>query len=102
VQLSNENFPEKSYGNVVLPQGEYEAFRIIIGEGNGHNWWCVMFPPLCFVDESKAVTQYEKSEQTLEEKSKKSEEQNKKKDEEENAKKIKYKFKIVEILKEKL
>ncbi|MFD3158281.1 stage II sporulation protein R [Haloimpatiens sp. FM7330] len=48
--LSNENFPVKTYGNITLPQGKYEAYRIIIGTGEGHNWWCVMFPPLCFVD----------------------------------------------------
>ncbi|WBW98465.1 stage II sporulation protein R [Oceanirhabdus sp. W0125-5] len=50
IVLGNENFPEKRYGEVVLPHGEYEALRIIIGEGNGKNWWCVMFPPLCFID----------------------------------------------------
>jgi len=49
-QLGNFSFPTKSYGNLVLPAGEYEALRIVIGEGNGANWWCVMFPPLCFVD----------------------------------------------------
>lgn len=51
--LSNENFPDKIYGDYIFPQGNYQAFRIIIGEGKGKNWWCVMFPPLCFVDESK-------------------------------------------------
>ena len=51
--ISDENFPDKAYGDVIFPQGEYEAFRIVIGEGNGQNWWCVMFPPLCFVDETK-------------------------------------------------
>lgn len=49
-QLGNFSFPTKSYGNLVLPAGEYEALRIVIGEGSGANWWCVMFPPLCFVD----------------------------------------------------
>lgn len=48
--LDHENFPIKSYGNITLPQGEYEAYKIVIGSGKGHNWWCVMFPPLCFVD----------------------------------------------------
>ena len=38
---------------ILFPQGKYEAFRIIIGDGKGQNWWCVMFPPLCFVDETK-------------------------------------------------
>lgn len=51
--LSYENFPDKVYGDCVFPQGNYEAFRVIIGEGKGQNWWCVMFPSLCFVDESK-------------------------------------------------
>ena len=51
--LSHENFPDKVYGDVVFPAGEYEAFRIVIGNGEGKNWWCVMFPPLCFLDETK-------------------------------------------------
>lgn len=57
--LSNENFPDKIYGDYVFPQGNYEAFRVIIGEGSGQNWWCVMFPPLCFVDETKNVVDSE-------------------------------------------
>ncbi len=43
-------FPVKSYGDVTFPPGEYEAFRIDIGESAGKNWWCVLYPPLCFVD----------------------------------------------------
>lgn len=43
-------FPTKLYGDNVYPAGNYEALRIIIGEGQGQNWWCVLFPPLCFVD----------------------------------------------------
>lgn len=43
-------FPTKSYGSLILPAGEYEAVRILIGEAKGSNWWCVLFPPLCFVD----------------------------------------------------
>lgn len=70
LQLSRENFPEKSYGNIVLPQGNYEAFRIIIGSGQGKNWWCVMFPPLCFVDESKAEVEYDKVEERINSESK--------------------------------
>ena len=46
-------FPLREYGNVTLPKGYYRAVRIIIGEGSGQNWWCVMYPPLCFVNESK-------------------------------------------------
>jgi len=44
------SFPTKSYGSLVLPAGEYEALRVVIGEGQGSNWWCVLFPPLCFID----------------------------------------------------
>ncbi len=50
VSLSQSTFPTKSYGDVTLPAGEYEALRIEIGNGDGKNWWCVMFPPLCYVD----------------------------------------------------
>jgi stage II sporulation protein R len=48
-------FPTKSYGSLALPAGEYHALRIVLGEGRGANWWCVMFPPLCFVDTKNAV-----------------------------------------------
>ena len=50
VNLTNSYFPTKTYGNITLPAGEYEALKIDIGKANGKNWWCVMFPPLCFVD----------------------------------------------------
>ena len=43
-------FPDRQYGLLFLPAGEYQALRIIIGEGRGDNWWCVLFPPLCFVE----------------------------------------------------
>lgn len=43
-------FPIKSYGDVTLPAGDYEAFRIEIGNASGKNWWCILYPPLCFVD----------------------------------------------------
>lgn len=52
--LGIHKFPTKLYGSVVYPAGSYEALRIIIGEGAGANWWCVMFPPLCFVDVSSS------------------------------------------------
>ena len=47
VEYGKFAFPEKKYGNIRLPSGKYDAFRIKIGEAEGHNWWCVMFPPLC-------------------------------------------------------
>lgn len=49
------DFPTKAYGNLVLPAGSYEALRVVIGKGEGANWWCVMFPPLCFVDITHGV-----------------------------------------------
>jgi len=48
--ISRMFFPTKFYGNMSFPPGEYEAVKIIIGEGAGSNWWCLMFPPLCYVD----------------------------------------------------
>lgn len=50
VSLGQDSFPIRKYGSLVLPQGEYETLLIEIGEAKGQNWWCVMFPPLCFVD----------------------------------------------------
>ena len=52
VTLSREYFPEKTYGELTFPAGEYDALRICIGEADGHNWWCVMFPSLCLIDAS--------------------------------------------------
>ncbi len=46
------NFPTKEYGDISLPAGMYDALKIEIGSAEGHNWWCVMFPTLCFVDVS--------------------------------------------------
>lgn len=66
-ELSRENFPEKIYGNIVLPQGEYEAYRILIGKSSGQNWWCVMFPPLCFVDVTKGEVAYNETERQMNE-----------------------------------
>lgn len=48
-------FPDKSYGDVTFPAGNYEALRIEIGEAEGHNWWCVLYPGLCFMDAANAV-----------------------------------------------
>ena len=55
VYFENSYFPMKSYGDVTFPPGEYEAFRIDIGDHDGKNWWCVLYPPLCFVDTSYGV-----------------------------------------------
>ena len=53
--LTTEYFPTKSYGDVTIPCGEYDAFRIDIGENAGKNWWCVLYPPLCFVQGSYGI-----------------------------------------------
>ena len=55
VSLENCYFPLKVYGNCTFPPGTYEALRVRIGAAEGKNWWCVMFPPLCFVDETYSV-----------------------------------------------
>lgn len=49
-KLETDSFPEKTYGDVTFPEGEYEALRILIGSGKGHNWWCCLYPNLCFTD----------------------------------------------------
>lgn len=53
--MTNEFFPTKSYGDVTIPCGNYDAFRIDIGANAGKNWWCVLYPPLCFVQGSYGV-----------------------------------------------
>lgn len=47
-RITRTDFPEKSYGSYTFPKGEYEALQIIIGEGEGQNWWCVLYPNMCF------------------------------------------------------
>lgn len=55
VELGYFDFPTKTYGDVSLPAGFYDALRVKIGDADGQNWWCVMFPPLCFVDVSSGI-----------------------------------------------
>ena len=92
VSIQNIKFPTKNYGDIKLPCGFYDALEVKIGNGDGHNWWCIMFPPLCFVNlESGIVPQDSKD--YLE---------NSLNDEEfslitEDSNSIKLKFKIVEI-----
>ena len=50
VEFNRVQFPTKLYGHLVYPAGEYDAVLITLGSGNGENWWCVLFPPLCFLD----------------------------------------------------
>lgn len=55
IKIGNFEFPTKYYGDISLPAGYYDALRIEIGEAKGQNWWCVMFPPLCFVDVTSGI-----------------------------------------------
>ena len=66
IAIGNFNFPTKTYGDIRLPSGYYDALRIEIGEAKGQNWWCVMFPPLCFVDVSSGIVP-EDSKETMKE-----------------------------------
>lgn len=98
--LSHENFPVKSYGNVTLPEGNYEAYRIIIGNGEGHNWWCIMFPPLCFIDVTRGQIAYDETEREM--KSVLTEDEYKlvnNQDEDIESNQIRFKYKIVEDIK---
>ena len=47
-RIANVDFPEKTYGSYTFPKGKYEALQIVIGEGKGQNWWCVLYPNMCF------------------------------------------------------
>ena len=62
INIGNFEFPTKDYGDISLPAGYYDALRVEIGEAKGRNWWCVMFPPLCFVDISSGVVPDESKE----------------------------------------
>ena len=66
LEIGNFYFPTKYYGNISLPAGNYDALRIKIGEAKGQNWWCSLFPPLCFIDISSGYLSDEDS-QILEE-----------------------------------
>lgn len=64
LQITRDYFPTKSYGDMAFPCGTYDALRITIGEGRGRNWWCVLYPALCFTDPVHAVVP-EASKETL-------------------------------------
>ena len=59
IKINNFYFPTKTYGDLSLPAGYYDALRVEIGEAKGKNWWCVMFPSLCFIDISSGVVSSE-------------------------------------------
>jgi len=83
VSLEERYFPVKSYGDLIFPAGNYKALCVEIGEAKGRNWWCVLFPSLCFVDETYAVvpdSSKEKLKETLSEEEYESLSQDSKKD----------------------
>ena len=96
LEIGNFYFPTKENGNISLPAGYYDAIKIEIGEAKGKNWWCSLFPPLCFVDISAGVID-EETEEYLKE--------NLSEDEfsliTDSSEDIKFKFKIVELLNSK-
>ena len=55
VYIGKETFPERVYGEYTFPEGEYDSLILNLGTGKGDNWWCVAFPPLCFVPEGEVV-----------------------------------------------
>ena len=62
VEIGNFEFPTKTYGDISLPAGIYDALRVKIVKAEGKNWWCVMFPPLCFIDVTSGVVPDESKE----------------------------------------
>ena len=62
VEIGNFSFPTKNYGDISLPAGYYDALRVKIGNAEGRNWWCVMFPPLCFVNVTSGIVPDESKE----------------------------------------
>ena len=106
LHIGTYDFPDREYGGRLYPAGRYQALRVILGEGKGKNWWCVMFPSLCFVDESKSDVDSTKLKEEIENiEPKEDKEENKVEKntsdlnkEDNSTKNIKVKFKIVEVI----
>lgn len=94
IEIGNCFFPTKHYGDISLPSGYYDSLKVEIGNASGQNWWCVMFPPLCFVDMSTGIVPNE-SKQTIKENLK--DEEYALISETDNSN-ISFKFKLVEFL----
>ena len=62
IEIGNFEFPSKSYGDISFPSGYYDALKVKIGESSGQNWWCVMFPPLCFINPTTGIVSEESKE----------------------------------------
>lgn len=98
IEIGNFHFPTKSYGDISFPAGNYNALKIEIGDAIGQNWWCVLFPPLCFVNSSTGVVP-DDSKNTLKENinSKSYEIISEGNNSNDNTSDIKIKFKIIEF-----
>ncbi|ADG82992.1 stage II sporulation protein R [Thermincola potens] len=96
--LGKFTFPAKTYGNITLPAGEYQAVRIVLGEGAGANWWCVLFPPLCFISGSKEMPAETLPGEMPGHKGDNITNTEKNKDKQEFETEVRVKFKILEIL----
>lgn len=96
VEIGNFYFPTKCYGDISFPAGMYDALRIKIGSAEGKNWWCVMFPPLCFVDVSSGIVPDNSKKQLQNAMDKEEYELVSNKEDS----KISFKFKLVEFLQE--
>ena len=96
VEIGNFEFPTKTYGDISFPAGYYDALRVKIGKAEGQNWWCVMFPPLCFVDVTTGIVP-EDSKQELEANLNEEEYQIVSDTESSD---IKFKFKLIEFFKQ--
>ena len=92
LNIGNFAFPTKTYGDISFPAGFYDALKIEIGKADGQNWWCVMFPPLCFVDVTSGIVPEDSKEIIKESLSNEEYELVSKNDNE-----IRFKFKIVEM-----
>lgn len=99
IEIGNFHFPTKSYGDISFPAGNYDALKIEIGDAIGQNWWCVLFPPLCFVNFSTGVVP-DDSKNTLKENinSESYEIISEGNNSNDNTSDIKIKFKIIEFL----
>lgn len=65
IEVSQSLFPEKKYGDITFPAGIYTAVRVTLGEGKGQNWWCVLYPPLCFLNvKTDKISSQENTEDT--------------------------------------
>ena len=97
VQIGNFAFPTKTYGDISLPAGYYDALKVELGKAEGKNWWCVMFPSLCFIDVSSGIVDDEAKENL--ENNLDNESYNLISDQ--NNSEIKFKFKLIEFFAEK-